>query len=59
MFLNLPLDVILSTPRFRLRVHTLGLKPQHGIKVIPSPDLCDADDTQDDQHFFPNAPIPT
>jgi hypothetical protein len=40
MFLYLPRDVIRSTARFRLRIHTLRFETATGIKVISPPVTC-------------------
>ena len=51
MFLNLPRDVIGSTARFRLSVHTLRFETATWSQSnSPSCNLCDADDVQDEQH---------
>jgi len=51
MFLKLPRDVIRSTARFRLRVHTLRFEGDETAtwnqSNSPTCDLCDADDIQD------------
>jgi hypothetical protein len=44
MFINLPRDVIRSTARFRLRVHTLRFETATlNQSNSPTCDLCDAD----------------
>jgi len=49
----LPRDVIRSTARFRLRVHTLRFETATWSQSnSPTCDLCDADDVQDEQHVF-------
>ena len=52
MFLYLPRDVIRSTARFRLCVHTLRFETATTWEQSNSPacGLCDADDIQDEQH---------
>jgi hypothetical protein len=53
MFFNLPRDVICSTARFRLRVHTLRFETATWSQSnTPTCDLCDADDVQDEQHVL-------
>jgi len=53
MFLNLPRDVLRSTARFRLRVHTLCFETATwNQSYFPTCDLCDADDIQDEQHVL-------
>jgi hypothetical protein len=61
MFLNLPRDVIRSTARFRLRVHTLRFETATWNQSnSPTCDLCDTDDVQDEQHdLYHCACIPT
>jgi len=52
-FLNLPRDVLRSTARFRLRVHTLRVETATwNQSYFPTCDLCDADDIQDEQHVL-------
>ena len=59
MFLNLPRDVICSTARFRLCVHTLRFE-RHGIKVIPPSVTCVIlIMSKMSSMFFSTAPIPT
>jgi hypothetical protein len=53
MFLNLPRDVIRSTARFRLCVHTLRFETATWNQSnSPTCDLCDSDDVQDEQHVL-------
>jgi hypothetical protein len=55
MFLNLPRDVISSTARFRLCVHTLRFETATWNQSnSPTCDLCDADEMliQDEQHVL-------
>jgi len=53
MFLNLPRDVIRSSARFRLGVHTLCFETATWNQSnYPTCDLCDADDVQDEQHVL-------
>jgi len=60
MFLYLPRDVIRSTARFRLRVHTLRFETATGIKVIPPPVTCVIlMISKMSSMFFSTAPIPT
>ena len=56
---NLPRDVIRSTARFRLRVHTLRFETATWNQSnSPTCDLCDADDIQDEQHVLIHCVIP-
>jgi len=60
MFLNLPRDVIRSTARFRLRVHTLRLRQRHKIKLTPPPVTCVLlMMSKMSSMFISNAPNPT
>jgi len=60
MFLNLPRDVIGSTARFRLSVHTLRFETATWNQSnSPTCDLCDTDDVQDEQHVLFHCLIPT
>jgi hypothetical protein len=53
MFLYLPRDVIRSTARFRLHVHTQRFETATwNQRYSPTCDLCDADDIQDEQHVL-------
>jgi len=53
MFSHLPRDIICSTARFRLRVHTLRFETTTWNQSnCPTCDLCDADDIQDEQHVL-------
>jgi len=53
MFLYLPRDVIRSTARFRLRIHTLRFETTTWNQSnSPTCDLCDAADVQDEQHVL-------
>jgi hypothetical protein len=50
---NLPRDVIRSTARFRLCVHTLRFEiATWNQSNSPTCDLCDNDDVQDEQHVL-------
>ena len=54
MFLNLPRDIIRSTARFRLYVHTLRFETATwNHSNSPTCDLYDTDGNQDEHHIFP------
>ena len=60
MFLNLPRDVIRSSARFRLRVHTLRFETvTWNESNSPTCDLCDNDDERKSSMSFSTASIPT
>jgi len=60
MFLNLPRDVLRSTARFRIRIHTLRFETATwNQSYSPTCDLCDADDIQMSSMSLSTAPIPT
>ena len=60
MFLNLPRDVLRSTARFRIRIHTLRFETATwNQNYSPTCDLCDADDIQMSSMSLSTAPIPT
>jgi len=53
MLLDLPLDVILSVARFRLRTHTLRIETVTWThNTSPTCDFCNAHDVQDEQHVL-------